>query len=71
MEEEIYTFSIDSKIICPYCGHEKDVDCDTFSEPGTDCEEEMECEECGKTFIAQQSVSFSHETFKKESEEQK
>ena len=67
-EDEIDTFSSDS-IICPYCGNEIDIDCETFESRELEFEEEMKCWECGKTFIAQQSVSFSYETFKKESEE--
>ena len=68
IEEEIDTFSIDDEIICPYCGHKFDIsEYDVFQDSyDTESEVDVECEECGKTFLAQRETSFTYQTYKKE-----
>lgn len=65
MEKIINTWSDEDKIICPYCGYERKVDFETFHGDSADCEEEMECENCGKTFIAFREVKCYYGTHKK------
>ena len=69
-EEEIYTFSGNS-IICPYCGHKTMIHSYDYFEDCTelDSEIEVECDECGKTFVARREIEFNYRTFKKEKEE--
>lgn len=64
-DEDVDTFSSDY-IICPYCGYASSdeygyVD---FPEMYEDGEHEVECGECGKTFILETNVSYSWETRK-------
>lgn len=66
---KIDTWNEDDKIICPYCGCEEEVDFETFSDSSAECDEEMECPECGKTFLASRRAQFSYETCKMEEEE--
>lgn len=70
-EEKRNTFNTDNKIICPYCGCEEEVDFETFSSSSAECDQEMECSECGKTFLASRRSQFSYETCKMEEEEVK
>ena len=72
-EEEIDTFSINGEIICPYCGHKFSINKYDIFEDCNECETEIdvECDECGNTFVAQREVEFNYATFKKEEEETK
>ena len=45
----------DCNRICPYCGHEYQVEAEDYSED----EREEECDECGKQFVAYDSFSVS------------
>lgn len=56
------TFS-NEYLICPYCGHREEADFETFFSNDIECNEEHDCEECGKTFIASRSVIYCYETF--------
>ena len=64
-ESDIDTFS-NSYIICPYCGNALDT-CygyEDFPELYEEGDHELECNECGKTFIMETMVSYSYETRK-------
>ena len=61
------TFSND-KLICPYCGYEEEVDYETFWSNDLECEEDHECLNCGKEFIATRGVIMVYETFAKKEE---
>lgn len=63
MEEDINTYD-EKKLICPYCRHRQEVG-ETFSHDDGDFEEEeVQCEECGKTFIAFREVEIYYQTRK-------
>ena len=66
--DKIDTYSLD-KIICPYCGHEEEVDFETFFSTDLECEEEFTCGECGKEFIATRGAILIYETFAKKEED--
>ena len=66
--DKIDTYSHD-KIICPYCGHEEEVDFETFFSTDLYCEEEFTCGECGKEFIATRGAIMLYETFSKKEED--
>ena len=52
------------KIVCPYCGHVHEEDCEWISP--TDGEEDvLECEECGKEFLCGVSVDIHYATYGK------
>ena len=64
-ESDIDTFS-NSYIICQYCGNALDT-CygyEDFPELYEEGDHELECNECGKTFIMETMVSYSYETRK-------
>jgi uncharacterized Zn-finger protein len=64
MAEDIDTWD-DNELICPYCGHHQEVD-ETFEGDDLDFEtEEVQCEECGKTFIASREVEIHYQAYKK------
>nr|DAV58121.1 MAG TPA: zinc-ribbon domain protein [Caudoviricetes sp.] len=64
-QEDVDTFSSDY-IICPYCGNALDTKYgyEDFPELYEEGDHELECDECGKTFILETMVSYSYETRK-------
>lgn len=68
-DEDVDTWSEDY-VICPYCGEalETNVGYPDFPEIYEDGDHELECPECGKTFILNTIVSYSWETSKKDGE---
>jgi transposase-like protein len=63
MMEDIDTWS-SYELICPYCGHHQEIG--ATSEGDDDFErEEVQCENCGKTFHAFREVNVSYQTWKK------
>ncbi len=65
--EEVDTWS-DDYVICPYCGHahETCLGYEDFPEIYEEGSHKVECDECGKTFELETSVSYSWETGKVE-----
>lgn len=63
--EDVDTFS-SNYIICPYCGNALDTKYgyEDFPELYEEGDHELECSECGKTFIMETMVSYSYETRK-------
>ncbi len=55
-------------MICPYCREaiEANLGYEDFPEIYEEGDHEIKCEECGKTFILNTSISYSWETRKKE-----
>jgi HD superfamily phosphohydrolase len=45
-------------VICPYCLHEYQAECEDFNEN----EREEECENCGKTYLLYQEFDVTHHT---------
>ncbi|MCM1167094.1 MAG: hypothetical protein NC401_13900 [Ruminococcus sp.] len=66
--DEMVDTRSDDYIICPYCGAalETDVGYADFPEIYEEGDHELECEECGKTFVLNTIVSYSWETEKKD-----
>lgn len=64
-EDDVDTYSSDY-IICPYCGNAYDNKyCyEDFPEIYQEGDHEIDCDECGKTFILETMVSYSYETRK-------
>ena len=64
-EDDVDTYSSDY-IICPYCGNAYDnkYGYDDFPEIYQEGDHEIDCDECGKTFILETIVSYSYETRK-------
>lgn len=62
---EVDTFS-SNYIICPYCGNALDIEYgyEDFPELYEEGDHELECSECGKTFIMETMVSYYYETRK-------
>ena len=65
-DEDVDTWS-DDYVICPYCGEalETDAGYPDFLEIYEDGDHELECPECGETFILNTMVSYSWETKKR------
>lgn len=64
-EEDIDTGS-DDYVICPYCGNaiSTDYGYEYFPEFFIDGDHELTCEECGKDFVLETSISYYYETRK-------
>ena len=62
-KEKVDTFSTDY-VICPYCGYayETCYGYEDFPELYDEDDHEIECYECGKTFVLETTVSYSWET---------
>lgn len=68
MEEEDVDTGSSDYVICPYCGNATET-CygyEDFPELYEEGEHELECDECGKTFVLESSCSWWYETSKKE-----
>lgn len=63
-EKEIDTFS--DHIICPYCGNGLS-GYDDLPELYESGDHELECNECGKTFVLNTMISYFYETRKTDS----
>lgn len=66
-ENEVDTGSSDY-IICPYCGDARDTDygAEDFPELYEEGDHEIECYNCGRTFVLNSSCYWYYETRKKE-----
>ena len=53
------------EVVCPYCGKKSRESYEYFSS-NTDEDVEIDCDECGNTFVATRMVSVSYSTIKKE-----
>lgn len=64
-EEDADTYSTDY-VICPYCGNaiSTDYGYEDFPELFIDGDHELTCEECGKDFVLETSISYYYETRK-------
>ena len=62
-KEKVDTFSTDY-VSCPYCGyaHETCYGYEDFPELYEEDDHEIECYECGKTFVLETTVSYSWRT---------
>ncbi len=61
----------ETNIWCPYCNHKQDEDTKSsfvtyWGEPHKDDDQKCYCEECGKEFIVEESVTRTYETKKLE-----
>ena len=56
-------------VVCPYCGYNHDNSDEWFRDGGN--EVEVECEECGKVFIAEADYSVLYISRKKKNENEK
>lgn len=64
-KKEMECYSTDGTFVCPYCGYKYEFD-HTEDVPHDDLEWsiEFDCPHCGKTYFAEQRVSFSYQTYK-------
>ena len=60
-----YTSSDGDYLICPYCGNKKPANSETFFSSSAECDEEMECEKCGRIYDASREVEFHYSTSKR------
>ncbi len=62
--EEVKHYSTMGEFICPYCGHVHKLDHTEFIPDELEWSTEFDCPKCERTYIVEQSVSISHQTYK-------
>lgn len=62
--DEAKHYSSMSEFICPYCGYVHKVDHTEFIPDDLEWETEYDCDKCGRTYIVEQTVIVSHQTYK-------